>query len=164
MNKIKIGKIVNVAGLKGEVKIYNYSDSNERYARLNSIYVEDTAHRIEKVRYVKRAVILKLSGIDSREAAEEARGKDIYITEKDLPELAEDEYFIRDLIGVLVFDDAGNIIGELCNVIQNSAQDIYEIETENGKRILIPAVGEFILNIDIKAKRMDVKLIEGLIE
>jgi len=163
MNKIKIGKIVNVAGLKGEVKIYNYSDSNERYARLNSIYVEDTAHRIEKVRYVKRAVILKLSGIDSREAAEEARGKDIYITEKDLPELAEDEYFIRDLIGVLVFDDAGNIIGELCNVIQNSAQDIYEIEMENGKKFLIPAVGEFILNIDIKAKRMDVKLIEGLI-
>ena len=163
MEKIQIGKIVNVAGLKGEVKIVNYSGSKERYQELESIYIENAEHKIEKVRYNKDVVILKLSGIDDRNAAEEARGKDIYISESDLPELSEGEYYIRDMIGISVVDDTGNVLGNLSDVIQNRAQDLYEVEMKDGKKILIPAVEEFILNIDIEKKQMDVKLIEGLI-
>ena len=163
MEKISIGKIVNAAGLKGEVKVYNYSGSKERYQQLRSIYVENTEHEIEKARYHKEIVILKLSGINDRNAAEEAKGKGIYINESDLPALSEGEYYIRDMIGLTVVDDTGNVLGKLSDVIQNSAQDLYEVEMTDGRKILIPAVEEFILNIDIEKRQMDVKLIEGLV-
>jgi len=163
MDKIQIGIIVNAVGLKGEVKIVNYSNSKERYQELESIYVENIVHKIEKVRYNKDLVILKLSGIDDRSTAEEAKGKGIYIDERDLPALSEGEYYIRDMIGLSVVDDTGHVLGKLSDVIQNSAQDLYEVEMKDGKKILIPAVEEFILNIDIEKKQMDVKLIEGLI-
>jgi 16S rRNA processing protein RimM len=162
MEKINIGKIVNAVGLKGEVKVYSYSGSKERYQERKRIYVENTEHQIEKSRRNKDIVILKLSGINDRGAAEDAKGKDIYINESDLEPLPEGEYYIRDLIGLTVTEDTGNVLGKLSNVIQNSAQDLYEIETPDGKKILIPAVEEFILNIDIENKQIDVKLIEGL--
>lgn len=163
MGKIKIGKIVNAVGLKGEVKVYNYSGSRARYESHGHIFAGVTKREIEKSRYVKGTVILKLSGIDDRSAAEASKGEDIYIDEADLPELPEGEFFIRDLIGLEVFDDAGAAIGSLCDVIQNSAQDLYEVEMTGGRKILIPAVEEFIVGVDIEKKRMTVKLIEGLI-
>lgn len=163
MEKIQIGKIVNAVGLKGEVKVYNYSRSKERYEELESIYVENTEYKIEHVRYNKEIVILKLSGINDRNAAEAAKGKDLYIDGSDLPVLSEGEYYVRDMIGLSVVDDAGNVLGRLSDVIQNSAQDLYEVEMKDGKKILIPAVEEFILNIDMEKRQIDVKPIEGLI-
>jgi len=163
MQKVMIGKIVNAAGLKGEVKVYSYAASKERFGRLKKIYIEDSRHEIEGIRYLKEAVVLKLAGIDGRNAAESVKGMGVYMDEADLPELSEGEYFIRDMIGMAVFDDKGNKVGELCDVLQSRAQDLYEVLTEDGGKILIPAVDEFIKNIDIEKKRIDVKLIEGLI-
>lgn len=159
---IQIGKIVNVVGLKGEVKVYSYSNSKERFEELRCIHMASAEREIEKVRYVKNMVILKLSGIDDREAAEAVKGEGIYISEADLPELPEGEYFIRDLIGLEVVDDKGSLIGSLSDVFQNRAQDLYEVETAGGRKILIPAVEEFIVGVDIEKKRMTVKLIDGL--
>ena len=163
MEKINIGKIVNAVGLKGEVKVYNYSSSKERYENLTSIYVEKDEYEIENVRYNKDAVILKLTGISDRNAAESLKAKDLFISESDLAELADGEYYVRDMIGISVTCDDGSMLGVLSDVIQNKAQDLYEVELPDGRKVLIPAVEEFILNIDIKNKQMVVKLIEGLI-
>lgn len=164
MEKINIGKIVNVVGLKGEVKVYNYSDSIDAYVDTPEIYLEDKLVKVEKVRLQKNMVVLKLEGINDRDAAEKARGKNIYITEDDLPELPEGEFYIRDLIGMGVFEENGNKIGEVTDVIQNSAQDIFEIETEENKKVLIPRVDEFILDIDAQKREIKVRLIEGLLD
>ena len=163
MEKINIGKIVNAAGIKGEVKIYNYSGSKERYQEGKSVFVENAEHKIEKARYNKDIIFLKLSGIDDRNRAEASKGKNIYINESDLADLPEGEYYIRDMIGLKVVCGKGNILGRLSGVIQNSSQDLYEVEMPDGKKFLIPAVEEFILNIDMEKKQIDVKLIEGLI-
>ena len=163
IKKVKIGKIVNAAGLKGEVKIYSYASSKERYETLESIYVENSRHVIESVRYLKETVIAKLAGINDRSAAEAAKGKDVYMDEADLPKLPPGEYFVRDMIGLFVEDGGGGHIGTLSDVIQGSAHDLYEVTLADGRKVLIPAVGEFILNIDMEKKRIDVKLIEGLI-
>jgi 16S rRNA processing protein RimM len=164
MEKINIGKIVNVVGLKGEVKVYNYSDSVDAYVETPEMYVGDKLTKIEKVRLQKNMVVLKLEGINDRDAAEKARGKLIYITEEDLPELEEGEFYIRDLIGMAVFEENGNKIGEVSDVIQNSAQDIFEIETAENKKVLIPRVDEFILDIDADNREIKVRLIEGLLD
>ncbi len=164
MERIKIGQVVNVVGLKGELKVYHYSDYKERFEELDKIYLENTLHKISGVRYMKDMVILKLQGVDDRTAAEANKGEDIYIDKADIRELPEDTYYIFDLIGLSVIDEGGAAIGTLCDVIQNSSQDLYEIERENGRKFLVPAVEEFILKIDMESRTMTVRLIEGLIE
>ena len=164
MEKISIGKITSAVGLKGEVKVYNYSDSADIYRSTESIYVGDELRKIQNVRTQKNMVILKLEGIDDRNAAEKARGSELFITEADLPELPEGQFYVRDLIGMTVIDaENGNEIGEVRDVIQNTAQDIFDVKTSEGKQVLIPKVPEFIIDIDAETRTIKVKLIEGLI-
>ena len=162
MEKIKIGKIVNAVGLKGEVKVYNYSDSEEVYERTPEIYAEDKLLQVQNVRMQKNMVILKLSGIDDRNAAEAAKGTELFITEADLPELPEGQFYIRDLIGMEVEEQGGSFHGVVTDVLQNTAQDIFEVERDDGKKVLIPKVDAFVQKIDGKERLITVTLIEGL--
>lgn len=164
MEKIKVGKIVNAVGLKGEVKVYNYSDSSEIYEITPQMYVGTELLDIENVRLQKNMVILKLEGIDDRNAAEAAKGRDIFITEYDLPELEEGEYYVRDLIGMTVEEQDGDVLGKVTDVLQNTAQDVFEVARENGKQLLIPRVDEFILDIDLDTRKIKVSLPEGLLD
>ena len=169
MEKIKIGKIVNAVALRGEVKVYHYSDYKERFEELDKIIVvkkkSTKQYTIEKVRYQKDMVILKLKGVDDRNAAEELRESDIYITEEDLRELPEDTFYVRDLIGCKVVNaETEETLGEIADVLQNSAQDIYQIKTEGGKEILVPAVGDFVEEVNIEEKLVRINVIPGLID
>ena len=162
MEKIKIGKIVNAVGLKGEVKVYNYSDSEEVYERTPEIYAGDRLLKVQNVRMQKNMVILKLSGIDDRNAAEAAKGTELFITEEDLPELPEGQFYIRDLIGMEVEEQGGSFLGVVTDVLQNTAQDIFEVKRDDGKTVLIPKVDAFVQKIDGKERLITVTLIEGL--
>lgn len=162
MEKIRIGKIVNVVGLKGEVKVYNYSDSSEIYETTDEVYVGDRLCRVEAVRLQKNVVILKLMGVDDRDSAERLRGTFISVTEDDLPELPDGQFYVRDLIGMTAVEENGNVLGHVTDVLQNTAQDIFEIEDDNGKKILIPKVDQFVLNIDSSKREITVRMIEGL--
>lgn len=169
MEKIKIGKIVNAVALRGEVKVYHYSDYKERFEELEEILVERkgkyTAYEIENIRYQKNTAILKLKGVDDRNAAEALKESDIYITEDDLRELPEDTFYVKDLIGCRVLNEEnGAEIGVIKDVLQNSAQDIYQITLKNGKEALIPVVGEFVREVSIKEKYVKIHLIPGFID
>lgn len=164
MEKIKIGKIVNAVGLKGEVKVYNYSDSIEIYETAEYVYVGDDKAEIESVRPYRNTVILKLSGISDRNGAEAVKGKELFIDESELPELPEGQYYVRDMIGIEVKDESGSVLGEITDVIQNTAQDIFEIKRTDGRNLLIPNVDEFIVRIDINERYMTVRLIEGMLD
>lgn len=172
MEKIKIGKIVSAVALKGEVKIYHYSDYKERFEELDRIILSSagkkTAEReyeIEKVRYQKDMVIVKLRGVDDRNGAEALKDLDVLITEEDLRELPEDTFYIRDLIGCRVVDSRDmQTLGEISDVLQTGAQDIYQVELAGGGQALIPVVGQFIESVDIDEKTVVVKVIPGLIE
>lgn len=169
MTEINIGKIVNVVGLKGEVKVYNYSDYKERYEELDHIYLYEMKklkeYKIEKVRYQKEMVILKLKGIDDRDMAEKMKNRDIFILEEDLRPLSDDTFYIKDMIGIDAIEaQSGQVFGKLTDVIQNSAQDIYQITLKNGKEALIPAVKEFIKEINIDEGFVKIALIPGFID
>ena len=163
MEKILIGKIVSAVGLKGEVKVYNYSDRPDIYEDTESIYVDDVLMRVRSVRTQKNMVILGLEGIDDRNAAEKARGSELFVTEDDLPELPEGEYYIRDLIGMEAVLEDGSRLGEVTDVIQNTAQDIFEVKTDEGKQVLIPAVDAFLRRFDDENRIIEVELIPGFI-
>ena len=164
MEKILIGKIVNAVGIKGELRVYNYSDSDEIYRNTPLIYLEDKLYKTEKVRTQKGMVVLKLKGIDDRNAAELVKGKELFVTDADLPELEEGVFYVRDLIGMKVITENGETIGEVNDVIQNTAQDIFEVRTQDGKLALIPKVDQFVINIDGDTRTVTVRLIEGLLD
>lgn len=163
MEKILMGKVVNVVGLKGELKIYSYTDRNERFEELDQIWLDNKIYAIENVRYQNKVVILKLEGINDRNKAEEQRNKKVYIEESDLQELPEDTYYVRDLIGMTVFNEDAEL-GQITDVIQNAAQDLYEVKTETGKKVLVPVVKEFVLDVDMEQRIVKVKLPEGLLD
>lgn len=163
MEKILMGKVVNVVGLKGELKIYSYTDRNERFEELDQIWLDNKTYAIENVRYQNKVVILKLEGINDRNKAEEQRNKKVYIEESDLQELPEDTYYVRDLIGMTVFNEDAEL-GQITDVIQNAAQDLYEVKTETGKKVLVPVVKEFVLDVDMEQRIVKVKLPEGLLD
>lgn len=166
---IKIGRIVNVVGLKGEIKVYNYSDSDQRYQPGKQVFTEKQGktidYTIERARTQKGMIILKLAGIDDRTAAEAMKTQDLYIRAEVLESLPEDTYYVRDLIGCRVIEEgAGKCIGIVQDVLQNTAQDLYQIRLLHGGEGLIPAVGDFVKAVDVKKREIRVRLIPGLLD
>ena len=124
-----------------------------------------TPYEIQNVRYQKNIVILKLRGVDDRNAAEALKERDIYITEADLPELPNDTFYVRDLIGCEVRDEKnGSVIGKIQDVLQGAAQDVYVITLLSGKETMIPAVAEFVKKVDMAQRIVTVALIPGFID
>lgn len=161
---VLIGKVVSTIGLKGEVKVWPYTDWPEHFEDIETVCVgsgkdDCIVREIERVRYHKSTVILKLSGIDSIEAAEKLKGMQIFIREAELMPLGENEYYIHDVIGMDVVTTEGNRLGKISEVLRSPAHDIYVTD-----RAMIPAVKEFVVHVDVKKKQMLVKPIEGLIQ
>ncbi len=159
---IKIGKIVAPHGIKGQVRVYNYSTPN-RFDTLPGIIVDSKEFRIEKSGHAGNMVILKLESVDDRSSAESMRNKDIFMEEEFLEELSEDEYFISDLIGLDVYRVDSESLGKIKDVLQHGPVDIYEIELNSGKMAYIPAVKEFIKEVDM-TRGLVIDTIPGLID
>jgi len=160
---IKIGQIVNTVGLKGEIKIYSFAENLQRFQDLEEIFVEDELFIIEKSRVQKNTVVLKLENIDSTEVAEGYRNKFVYIPEETLEELPEDAYYIKDLLGLEVYEKNGEKLGSVSDIIKGPGQDLYEIKGVD-KTFLLPGVKEFILDIDLAKKRIIVDPPKGLLD
>ncbi len=165
MERILVGKIVNTHGIKGDLKVYPYTDNIKRFSKLKRIYIgeEELAVQIESVKYHKEMALIKLKEFNNINDVLFLKNKLVYIDGVDKVKLLKDNYFIDDLIGCEVFDLEGNSIGHIKDVLQNSSNDIYIIEDKN-KEYLIPAVKEFIKDININKKKIVIDPIEGMIE
>ena len=162
METIKLGKMTAPQGIKGEVRVYPYTDEPTRFSEIEAVLLNGQKRRIQKVRYMKNMAVLKLEGIDDRNAAETIRNQELLLSKEDLWEQDADTYFIDDILGSSVIDEDGTPVGVLKQVHSRPAQDLYEIERPDGSTFLLPAVKEFIRDIDTKNKTITVKLIEGL--
>lgn len=164
---LEIGQIVTTNGIKGFVKVNPFTDNIKRFEELKTIYIdykkELLEYEIEEVRYHKNQVILKLKNIDSIEVAEKYRNCYLKIKRKDAVELPEDTYFIADLIGINVFDENMNQLGNIVDIFPTGSNDVYVVKDNLGKQILLPAIKDVIKNVDIENKIVTVHLLEGLI-
>ena len=167
MSYVKIGIIVNTHGIKGEVKVKNFTDDVDRFEELDYILIEDDGEmkkfHIEGIRYAKSLAIIKFENYDNINDIEHFKGRDIYIEKTQLRKLPEDTYHVFDLIGLNV-NENGKHIGKLVDVNQNAYQDIYIVKTGEGKIIQIPAVKSFVKSIDLQKGIIEVELIEGMIQ
>lgn len=163
---LELGQIVNVKGLKGEIKVNPFTENINRFETLNKILIklknEIKEYEIEKVSYHKNQVILKLKGIDTIEAAETLRNYYILINRKDLEPLEEGKYYIADLIGLDVYTEDGKALGKVDDIYNTGSNDIYVVKDELGKQKLLPGIPEVIKKVDLENSKIIVNLIEGL--
>lgn len=165
---LRVGVIANTHGIRGEVKVFPTTDEKERFKDLKKVILdtgkEQKVLEIQSVRFFKNLVILKFKGIDNINDIEMYKGKDLLVTREDAVPLEEGEYFIADLLELDVYSDEDEKIGVLYDVMQTGANDVYVVKTEEGKEILLPAIDECILDIDLEESRMTVHIMEGLLD
>ena len=163
---LELGQIVNVKGLKGEIKVNSFTENINRFETLDTILIkmknENKEFKIEKVSYHKNQVILKLKGIDTIEQAETLRNCYILIDRNDLEPLEEGIYYIADLIGLEVYTEDGECLGNVDDIYNTGSNDIYVVKDELGKQKLLPGIKDVIKKVDLENKKIIVNLIEGL--
>ena len=163
MDIFKLGQITSPVGIKGEMRVYPYLDDMTRFSAVEKVLIdgENEYRTVEKFRVDKNLAVMKLSGIDDRNASELYRGRFIVLPKSEMPSLPENTYYSDELIGMDVVDENGVLLGALEDINQNSKQDLYVVNTGE-KSFMIPAVAEFILSVDTENKKMTVHLIDGL--
>ena len=156
---IEAGRITNTHGVAGEVKIEVWLDSPEYLKKFKRVYVDGNEMRLLSAKVQKSFIIALLEGYTDINSAMQLKGKTVYIARRDAG-LRRGEYFVADIIGAEVFDEAGVLIGTLTEVMEKPAANIYVVKGESEH--LIPAVPEFIRSVDADRGRITVRLIEGM--
>ena len=156
---VEAGRIVNTHGVNGEVKIEVWLDSPEFFRSFKRLYLNGAEKKILSSRVHKSFVIARIEGVDDLNAAMALKGKTVEILRADA-HLKKGEFFVQDILGFRVVDEQGTEIGILADAVETPASMIYVVKGE--REHLIPAVREFILNIDAEREEIRVHLIEGM--
>lgn len=164
---LKVGVITTTHGVRGEVKVYPTTDEPERFLELDYVLL-DTGRELRKleiknVKFFKNLVILKFKGVDNINDIEKYKGRDLWIPREEGQELEEDEYYIADLLGMSVVLEDGQEFGTLKDVMETGANDVYIIDSAEHGEVLLPAIKECILDVDLEKNVMAIHLMKGLI-
>jgi 16S rRNA processing protein RimM len=163
---VLIGEIVGVHGIKGTSKIRSYAESLSLFKPGSAIAVRERGGQEKSLEIVwvkphTGAALIAFKGINERRQAQALIGAELFVPKDELPELEEDSYFWFDLIGMAVYTTAGEYLGRIESIIETGSNDVYVVQ-DNQKEVLIPALESVVIDIDTKAKRMQVILPEGL--
>ena len=167
----QVGSITQTHGIRGEVKVFPLTDDISRFKNMKNLLLDGGKEgyislEVENVRPQKNLVILKFKGIDNINDIEKYKGHGLFVTKENRVKLKKDEYFIADLIGCEVYTDENpdDKFGTISDVMETGANDVYEIELEAGGTVLLPAIKECILGVDVDARRVDIHLMKGLMD
>ena len=164
---LRVGVITSTHGVRGEVKVFPTTDDAKRFKTLKKVILdgrEPLELSIEQVKFFKNMVILKFKGYDNINDVETWRQRDLLITRDQAVELKEDEDFITDLIGLTVVNEEEAVLGRVKDVLETGANDVYVVELTGGKELLLPAIKDCILNVDLEGGRMKVHVLDGLMD
>lgn len=167
-NLLRVGVITSPHGVRGEVKVFPTTDDMNRFKKLKTVILdtgkEQKTLTIEQVKFFKNMAILKFKGFDNINDVEMWRQKDLLITRDQAVKLNPDENFIVDLIGLNVVTDEGEKLGVMQDVLQTGANDVYVVKMESGKEVLLPAIKDCILRVDLEKGEMLVHVLDGLLD
>jgi 16S rRNA processing protein RimM len=166
-NMLQVGVIAATHGLKGEVKVFPTTDDPARFRQLKQVTLDKGGERqvyaIRAVRFSGKFVIVKFSGLERIEDVEGLKGSPLLIERRDAVPLGEGEYFVADLLGMLVVSEDGHELGKITHVIHTGANDVYTVSGQDGAEVLLPAIKDCILAVDMESRVMRVHLMEGLV-
>ena len=164
----QVGIITSTHGVHGEVKVFPTTDDVRRFKRLKEVILdtgkEQITLEVEGTKFFKQFVILKFKGIDNINDVERYRQKSLYVTRENAVRLKKDEYFIADLMGLRVHNEDESEIGVLREVIETGANDVYVIDLDDGRELLLPAIKECVLNVDVEAGFIQIHIMPGLLD
>ena len=163
---LEAGKIAGTRGIKGELRVLPWCDSAEFLTRFSTLYLDggETPVRVLSARVHKEHVLMILEGVDSVESADLLRNKILYLDRDDVS-LPEGRYFMQDLMGLDVYDaDTFLYYGSLTQVMRTGANDVYQITSQDHKNYLIPAVPEFVREIDLEKGKMLIRPVKGIFD
>ncbi len=165
---LRVGVITTTHGLRGEVKVFPTTDDPKRFKKLKEVLLDTGKERrklqVESVRFQKNLVILKFKEFDSINDVEQYKKCDLYVSRKNAVKLEENENFIVDLIGLHVVLEDGTEFGIMKDVLQTGANDVYIVEMLDGREVLLPAIPECILDVDLDSETMTIHLMKGLLD
>lgn len=166
---LRVGVIASTHGIRGEVKVYPTTDDLERFKSLKKVVLltqkgESLPLAVDGVKFFKQFAILKFKGMDTIEDVQKYKGCDLMVDRADAQPLAENEYYIGDLIGMKVESDDGTAIGVLTDVLQTGANDVYVVERPGGGELLLPVIDECILDVDVEKGLVKAHIMEGLLD
>lgn len=163
---LRVGVIASTHGIRGEVKVFPTTDDPQRFKKLKRCYLvfrkEEIALTVESVRFFKQFVIVKFKEYSNINDIERFVHCDLFVAREDAIPLEEDEYYVADLIGHKVITDEGEELGELVDVLQTAANDVYQVQSESGEEVLIPVIPPCIISHNMEAKVTVVHLLPGL--
>ena len=162
-----VGKILAAHGIRGEVKVRSFAESIALYQVGKKIRIGLSDGRIRKktitsVRPHGRGLRMGFEGVTDRTQAESLSGGSLYIRRAQLPPLEADTYYWVDLLGLRVVDRSGGLLGVVDDVIPTPGNDVYVVRGGDKRELLIPAIGDVVVSVDLKAKTMTVDPPEGL--
>ena len=167
-NLFQVGIISSTHGIKGEVKVFPTTDDEKRFKKLKEVLLDTGKEKIcleiESVKFFKQFVILKFKDYDSINDIEKYKGKSLFVTRENAVKLKKDEDFIADLIGVEVISEDGSLKGRLTDVTQTGANDVYVISLEDGRELLLPAIKDCVLDVNLEENRMMIHVLDGLLD
>ncbi len=161
----QVGIYTNTHGIRGEIKVFPTTDDPKRFKKLKQVIMRtpkgDQIYAIEQVRFAKQMVLLKFKDVDNINDIERFKGSGLFVPREDAVPLGKDEYFIADLIGITVSTEEGRVLGQLQEVLQTGANDVYVIRGEE-REWLLPAIADCVQEVNIEAGTMTVRLMPGL--
>lgn len=165
---LQIGAITRTHGVHGEVKVFPMTDNVKRFKSLKNAIVDMGKEKInievEGAKFFKQFVILKFKGIDSIDDVMPYCGKGIFVTRENAVKLAKDEYFIADLIDMRVIDENDLPLGVITDVLTTGANDVYVINMDDGRELLLPAIKECVLDVNMDEGIMKIHILAGLLD
>lgn len=166
--RFRIGEIANTHGIRGEVKVYPTTDDVARFKKLKKCILEtkqgEMLLHVESCKFFKQFAILKFKEFNNINEVEQYKHCSLYVEREDAVKCEEDEYYIADLVGCTVYNEDDSELGDLVDVIQTGANDVYVVRMESGKELMIPAIKECILSVSITERRVKVHLLKGLLD
>lgn len=165
---LRVGVITATHGIRGEVKVFPTTDNPLRFKTLKHCVIPLKRENIElevgSVKFFKQYVILKFKGYDNINDIEQFVKKDLMVTRENAVKCEPGEYFICDLIGLKVITDEGQELGELTEVLETGANNVYEVTTKEERKILIPVIDQCIISHDMDKRTVTVHLLPGLLD
>lgn len=163
---LQVGVISSTHGIRGEVKVFPTTDDPSRFKKLKKVLLDTGREQLElevqSVKFFKQFVIVKFKGIDNIDDIEKYKGKGLFVSREDAVPLDEDEYYIADLIGMEVFTEDGRF-GVVKDVMETGANEVYIVDSDDHGEVLIPAIRQCVLDVNVEEKKMLVRLLDGLI-
>lgn len=166
---ICIGAITQPHGIYGEVRVHLFNPDSNTLFEVEELWLRMPGRKtlepcqIVEARDHTKGVLLKLEGCDTRNQAETKRKAELYVAQANLPQLEEGEFYFYQLEGMPVFSTQGEALGEISRVMPGAAQDLLVLSYK-GREVMIPIVDEFVHQIDIENKRIEIHVIPGLLD